>query len=217
MSLRHSPQLPTYRRSIVIPEYDRVGLDWEALPSPEGAWYGPSMFRLAVCAAYGRRGDVRYIECLDRRPGVFSAGDLLEVRDFLLQENRVIVAHNSKYDLDLLNGLLGDHEELGQSYALTGVKAQDTMGNFKWGRAARNTLSARCDRANRLGANIKTKLGSPDWRRVAQGYKDAWAEMYDYVVTDVECALGLEEFYRTWPNEVEIAIYEYQGRRGRRR
>lgn len=197
--------------------YRRVGLDFEALPSPEGSWHGPARFRLAVCFAFqASKGKPQYRECVDRRPGLWEPETLVEIRDIVMAPGTVVVAHNAEYDLGLLNGLLLDHPDLGGAYALGGVLKQDTMGGFKWGGAARNTLSARCDRANRLGARIQTKAGSPDWRRVAQGFEDAWAEMKSYVVTDVACTLGLEEFHRTWPNEVAMPVRKFSPKRGAR-
>ena len=192
----------------------RVGLDFEALPSPDGVWYGPAKFRMAVCFAFqSGKAKMQYRECVDRRPGLWTAEDLLELRSAVTAPGAVVVAHNADYDLNLLNGLLLDHPDLGGAFALPDVQVQDTMGPFrgKWGGAARNTLSARCARANALGARVETKAGSPDWRRVAQGFADAWAEMKDYVMTDVACTLGLEEFYRTWPNETTIPIRTKKG------
>lgn len=199
------------------PEPTRLGLDFEALPSPEGTWFGPAKFRLSVCVAFGTiNGKIQYRECVDRRPGLWEPETLLELRDAVMAPNTIIVAHNAEYDLGLLNGLLLDHPDLGGAFALEGVLKQDTMGQFKWGGAARISLSARCDRANRLGARIQTKAGSPNWRRVAQGFKDAWREMEEYVVTDVACTLGLEEFYRTWPNEVAVPVRKFSPKRGSR-
>lgn len=202
---------------INVEPYRRVGLDFEALPSPEGTWFGPAKFRLAVCFAFGERdGVIQYRECVDRRPGLWEPETLLEIRDIVMAPGTVVVAHNAEYDLGLLNGLLLDHPDLGGAYALSGVLKQDTMGQFKWGGAARITLSARCDRANRLGARIQTKAGSPDWRRVAQGFADDWREMRDYVETDVACTLGLEAFHRTWPNEAALPIRKFSPKRGAR-
>jgi hypothetical protein len=182
----------------------KIGLDLEALPDPTGTWYGAAKHKLAVCIGYGVPNDLHYIEALDRRPGIFSAGDLLEVREAII--GNVVVAHNASYDIGLLNGLLGEHPDLGTNYELPPLFVLDTMGNYKWGGVARNGLSERCDRANRLGWQIKAKIGSPNWKRIAQGDKEEWAIMKEYNLTDVECALGLEKFYRECETEKTIKI-----------
>lgn len=182
----------------------KIGLDLEALPDPTGTWYGAAKHKLALCIGYGTHNDLRYIEALDRRPGIFAAGDLLEVRSAIIKN--VVVAHNASYDVGLLNGLLGEHPELGTDYELPEMFVLDTMGKYKWGGAARNGLAERCDRANRLGWPIKAKIGSPNWRRIAQGDKEEWSIMKEYNLTDVECALGLESFYRECKSEKAIPI-----------
>lgn len=186
----------------------KIGLDLEALPDPTGTWYGAAKHKLALCIGYGVTDDLHYIEALDRRPGIFSAGDLLEVREAII--GNVVVAHNASYDIGLVNGLLAEHPDLGTNYELPQMFVLDTMGKYKWGGAARNGLAERCDRANRLGWPIKTKIGSPNWRRIAQGDKAEWLEMKEYNLTDVECALGLEEFYRECKTEktIEIKIWK---------
>ncbi len=182
----------------------KVGLDLEALPDPNGTWYGPAKHKLALCIGYGTSKKLHYIEALDRRPGIFAAGDLLEVREAII--GNVVVAHNASYDINLVNGLLGEHPDLGTEYGLPPMFVLDTMGKYKWGGAARNGLSERCDRATRLGWPIKAKTGSPNWRRIAQGDKIEWEVMKDYNLNDVECALGLEEFYRECEMEKTIKI-----------
>lgn len=182
----------------------RIGLDLEALPDPNGTWYGPAKHKLALCIGYGTSDNLHYIEALNRRPGIFSARDLLRVRKAII--GNVVVAHNASYDIGLVNGLLGEHPELGTSYQLPAMFVLDTMGNYKWGGAARNGLSERCDRANRLGWPVKAKIGSPNWRRIAQGDKEEWEIMKEYNLTDVECALGLEEFYRQCESEKTILV-----------
>lgn len=186
----------------------KIGLDLEALPDPTGTWYGKAKHKLALCIGYGFHGDLCYIEALDRRPGIFSAGDLLEVRNAII--NNIVVAHNASYDIGLLNGLLGEHPDLGTNYQLPKMFVLDTMGKYKWGGAARNGLAERCDRANRLGWAVKAKIGSPNWRRIAQGDKEEWKIMKEYNLTDVECALGLEKFYRECDTEktIEIRIWK---------
>ena len=182
----------------------RIGLDLEALPDPTGTWYGPAKHKLALCIGYGVGDDLHYVQAIDRRPGLFSARDLLRVREAIV--GNIIVAHNASYDIGLVNGLLGEHPDLGTNYELPPMFVLDTMGDFKWGGAARNGLSERCDRANRLGWPVKAKIGSPNWRRIAQGDKIEWKVMKEYNLTDVECALGLEEFYRECESEKTIKI-----------
>jgi len=182
----------------------RVGLDLEALPDPTGTWYGRAKHKLALCVGYGTSEKLNYIEALDRRPGIFSAGDLLEVREALI--GNIVIAHNASYDINLLNGLLAEHPDLGTAYCLPKLFVIDTMGNYKWGGAARNGLAERCDRAFRLGWTIKTKTGSPNWRRIAQGDKIEWQEMKDYNLSDVQCALDLEKFYRECESEKTIQV-----------
>jgi len=182
----------------------RIGLDLEALPDPTGTWYGPAKHKLALCIGYGVGDDLHYVQAIDRRPGLFSARDLLRVREAIV--GNIIVAHNASYDIGLVNGLLGEHPDLGTNYELPPMFVLDTMGDFKWGGAARNGLSERCDRANRLGWPVKAKIGSPNWRRIAQGDKIEWKVMKEYNLTDVECALGLEEFYRECDSEKTIKI-----------
>ena len=163
----------------------RVGLDAEALSGPE--WYEP-MSRLAICFGYGTEAALRYIEVVRRTPGIFRKKDLKAISAVVCAKGVVIIAHNANYDLDLLNGVLLDHDLPPLKSA--GIKYQDTMNTFKRGMAFRNTLKARC-----AHEGIQLKGGAPDWRAVLQRKPEAWAEMRAYNENDVICTLQLERAY----------------------
>ncbi len=162
----------------------RIGLDAEALSGPE--WIDTHGFqtRLAVCFGFGPANNVQYIEAVDMTPGVFHRADL----EFLVDdiEGCIIVAHNARYDLDLLNGVLLDHK----LPMLPELRYLDTMNTLKNGKAFRNTLSARC-----AAYGVTLKTGSPDWRAVLQRKPEAWAEMEEYNKNDVVCTLELADAY----------------------
>ena len=178
----------------------RIGLDAEALSGPE--WF-PSKFqtKLAVSFAWGtKKSDIESVQSYDMTAGVWLRSELLEVaEEFYDAEDCIVVAHNARYDLDLLNGTLLTHN---LRPLPSGIRYQDTMNTLKTGSAYRNRLSDRCAA---MGVNLKT--GGPDWLKVLQRDREEWVKMATYNENDVICALALERAYAKAGNPVPIKVW----------
>jgi hypothetical protein len=160
----------------------KVGLDLECVPMV--SWMAPPTHKFVVCVGWGTEKSLRYIEAVDRRPGIFEGRELMLLWLDLAAKDTVVVGHNAiKFDLPLINGLMIHHG----LDPLPDLRVIDTMNTLKTGQAYRNTLKAQCAR---YGVNMKDS--APDWDLILQGNKAAWEDMAKYNLNDVVSTLQLE-------------------------
>lgn len=155
---------------------------------------------MALCFGYGDESKLHYLAAVDMTPGIFDDNDLFRLQLAVSAKDAVVVAHNARYDLDLLNGVCLDH---GLDPLPSGIQYIDTMNTLKTGMAYRRKLQDLCKKYG-----VQLKSGSPDWRLVMQRDIREWDVMREYNLNDVVCTLQLERVYRQKQIPAPIKIWK---------